>query len=72
MIIFLFCILFITCICLCILFYFINKKVEILLKNHSIMVGWCNTLRQNEDILQKDIRKLSYDFKAYKKENDSK
>jgi hypothetical protein len=68
MIILLFCIVYITCICLCILFYYTNKKVEILLKNHSTMVGWCNTLRQNEDILLKDIKKLSYDLKSYKKE----
>lgn len=49
--------------------YTIFVRLEKLSKNQAIMVEWCDTLRQNEEQLLKDIKQLHYEVTNGDKKN---
>ena len=47
-------------------------RVEKLSANQALMVGWCDTLRENEEVLLKDFKNLQHEYQAFQKETRSK
>ena len=72
MIAFLFILLSVCCIILAVLFYYLHQRVEKMSKNQAIMVKWFDVLRDNQEILLKDIKKVIHEFQAFQKETRSK
>lgn len=54
------------------LLYALHERVEKISKNQAIMVQWCDTLRQNEEQLISDFKKLQYECQSIEKEVRSK
>lgn len=50
------------------LLYALHERVEKLSKNQAVMVKWCETLRQNEEQLLTDFKKLQYEVQDAQKE----
>jgi hypothetical protein len=62
-------ILFLIIIGLGILFYFLHQRVEKISKNQAIMVQWCDTLRENEEHLLSDYKRLMHEIQDFKKDS---
>ena len=54
------------------LLYALHERVEKISKNQAVMVQWCDTLRQNEEQLLSDFKKLQYECQSIEKEVRSK
>ena len=54
------------------LLYLLHERVEKMSKNQAVMVGWFDTIRQNEEQLLKDLTKLQYDLQKLEKETNRK
>ena len=54
------------------LLYTLHMRVEKLSANQALMVGWCDTLRENEEVLLKDFKNLQHEYQAFQKETRSK
>lgn len=54
------------------LLYALHERVEKISKNQAVMVQWCDTLRQNEEQLISDFKKLQYECQSIEKEVRSK
>lgn len=52
--------------------YTLFVRVEKLSKNQAIMVEWCDTLRQNEEQLLKDMKQLRYEISNAKENNNKR
>jgi hypothetical protein len=50
------------------LLYALHERVEKISKNQAIMVQWCDTIRQNEEQLINDFKKVKYECQSIKKE----
>jgi hypothetical protein len=50
------------------LFSFLHKRVEKLSQNQALIVTWCETLRENEESLLKDFRRVVNEYKELEKE----
>ena len=62
-------ILFLIIIGLGVLFYFLHKRVEKLSQNQAVMVQWCDTLRENEEHLLSDYKRLMHEIQDFKKDS---
>jgi len=52
-----------------VLFYYLNKRVDAFTKKLNDFGGGMQTLRDNQDILMSDIKKLRNEFHSNKKES---
>ena len=52
--------------------YAIHQKVEKLSANQAVMVGWCETLRENQETIMSDMKKIRNEIETVKKESRSK
>jgi len=54
------------------LLYLLHERVEKMSKNQAVMVGWFDTIRQNEETLLGDFKKLQYELKELEKTTNRK
>ena len=54
------------------LLYLLHERVENMSKNQAVMVGWFDTIRQNEETLLEDFKKLQYELKEIEKTTSRK
>ncbi len=54
------------------LLYALHERVEKMSSNQAVMVTWCDTLRQNQETLLNDLKKIQYECQALQKETRSK
>ena len=54
------------------LFYLLHLRVEKISQNQAIMVQWFETLRENEEQLLTDLKKIRYEFQNLEKETRHK
>lgn len=62
------CILFLTNILTGYLLYALHQRVEKISQNQAVMVQWCDTLRQNEEQILNDFKRLQHEVLDAKKE----
>ena len=51
--------------------YTIVKRIDKLSENQVVMIDWFQVLRDNDERLSKDIKKLYYEYQNLKKGNDT-
>lgn len=54
------------------LFYFLNKRLEKLGERTMAMVQWCDTLRENEETIMNDFKRLRHEFQTFQKEHENR
>jgi hypothetical protein len=54
------------------LLYALHQRVEKISQNQAIMVGWCETLRENQETLMSDMKKIRNEIQSLEKETRSK
>ena len=50
------------------LLYALHQRVEKISQNQAVMVQWCDTLRQNEEQILNDFKRLQHEVLDAKKE----
>lgn len=55
-----------------ILFYYQNKRQEMISQRNIVLTKWCKTLMENDKIVSKDLQKLYNEFQAYKTKEDKR
>ena len=51
------------------LLYALHQRVEKLSQNQAVMVGWCETLRENQETIMGDMNKLRNEIEIIKKDS---
>jgi hypothetical protein len=52
---------------LCVLFYFLHKRVEMFGVRTERLLQWCATLNDNDEVLSDEIKKIFHEVKDIKK-----
>lgn len=55
-----------------VLFFYLNKRVEKLASKVSIIVQWCDTLRENEETIMGDVKRLRHEFQILQKDSETR
>ena len=53
-------------------FYFLNKRVEKLGERVVTIIHWCDTLRENEETIMNDFKRLYHEFQTFQKEYEKR
>ena len=60
--------LFLSVIAMGVFFYFLHKRVEKLSTRVIMIMQWCDTLRENEETIMNDIKRLYHEFQTFQKD----
>lgn len=52
------------------LLYLLHERVEKLAKRIAVIVEWCDTLRENEETIMNDVKRLHHEFQTFQKDSE--